>query len=63
MEQCHIHLKPGAMLGIAGPVGSGKSTLVALLLRQQELQHGEIRYGEVLIKEAKLINGAVNLRW
>ncbi|WP_217519736.1 ABC transporter transmembrane domain-containing protein [Vibrio metschnikovii] len=54
LEQCHIVLKPGAMLGIAGPVGSGKSTLVALLLRQQELQHGEIRYGDVLIKEAKL---------
>ncbi|MCF8778278.1 ATP-binding cassette domain-containing protein [Vibrio sp. IRLE0018] len=54
LSQCHISLKPGAMLGIAGPVGSGKSTLIALLLRQQELQHGDIRYGNTSIAQADL---------
>lgn len=54
LVNCHIQLKPGAMLGIAGPVGSGKSTLVSLLLRQQELHQGEIRYGDISIKLAIL---------
>lgn len=54
LEHCHVQLKPGNILGIAGPVGSGKSTLVALLLRQQELQHGDICYGDVSIQAAKL---------
>ncbi|ANN26206.1 ATP-binding component of a transport system [Vibrio vulnificus] len=54
LSQCHITLQPGAMLGIAGPVGSGKSTLIALLLRQQELQQGDIRYGDISLKQANL---------
>ncbi len=54
LSQCHITLQPGAMLGIAGPVGSGKSTLIALLLRQQELKQGDIRYGDISLKQANL---------
>lgn len=49
-----ICLEPGQMLGIAGPVGSGKSTLLTLLLRQHELEKGNIKLGDVDIKEAKL---------
>ncbi|PSW18820.1 multidrug ABC transporter permease/ATP-binding protein [Photobacterium sanctipauli] len=47
-------LSAGQMLGIAGPIGSGKSTLLALLLRQQELEQGSIRYGNVTIRQADL---------
>ncbi len=48
-------LQPGQMLGMAGPIGSGKSTLMSLLLRQQELeQGGSISYGGVSITEANL---------
>ncbi|MBE3667614.1 multidrug ABC transporter permease/ATP-binding protein [Vibrio navarrensis] len=54
LSQCHFTVTPGAMLGIAGPVGSGKSTLLSLLLRQQEMQHGDIRYGQVALKNADL---------
>jgi ATP-binding cassette subfamily B protein/ATP-binding cassette subfamily C protein/ATP-binding cassette subfamily B multidrug efflux pump len=38
-------LRPGATLGVVGPTGSGKSTLVALLLRQYGVQGGAIRWG------------------
>ncbi|KJR24879.1 multidrug ABC transporter permease/ATP-binding protein [Vibrio navarrensis] len=54
LSQCHFTVTPGVMLGIAGPVGSGKSTLLSLLLRQQEMQHGDIRYGQVALKNADL---------
>ena len=47
-------LQPGQMLGMAGPIGSGKSTLMSLLLRQQELEQGSISYGGVSITEANL---------
>ncbi|MBG0755236.1 ABC transporter transmembrane domain-containing protein [Vibrio cidicii] len=54
LSQCHFTVTPGSMLGIAGPVGSGKSTLLSLLLRQQEMQHGDIHYGQVALKNADL---------
>lgn len=54
LKDINIHLASGQMLGLAGPVGSGKSTLLALLLRQQELNHGQIAYGGVTIREAVL---------
>lgn len=54
LSQCHFTVAPGSMLGIAGPVGSGKSTLLSLLLRQQEMQHGDIHYGQVALKNADL---------
>ncbi len=54
LSQCHFTVAPGSMLGIAGPVGSGKSTLLSLLLRQQEMQHGDIQYGQVALKNADL---------
>lgn len=47
-------LQPGMLLGLAGPIGSGKSTLMSLLLRQQELARGKISYGGVCILEADL---------
>lgn len=54
MQHVSFELNAGQMLGVAGPIGSGKSTLLALLLRQQELQHGQIMYGDVSIKAADL---------
>ena len=54
LANVHFELAAGKMLGLAGPIGSGKSTLLALLLRQQELQDGQIRYGDVPLREANL---------
>lgn len=49
-----VTLEPGKMLGIAGPVGSGKLTLLTLLLRQHDLENGTIQFGDVKIKDAIL---------
>ncbi|WP_218763518.1 ABC transporter transmembrane domain-containing protein [Vibrio parahaemolyticus] len=49
-----VTLEPGKMLGIAGPVGSGKSTVLTLLLRQHDLENGTIQFGDVKIKDAIL---------
>ncbi|HIF6193062.1 TPA: ABC transporter transmembrane domain-containing protein [Vibrio parahaemolyticus] len=49
-----VTLEPGKMLGIAGPVGSGKSTFLTLLLRQHDLENGTIQFGDVKIKDAIL---------
>ncbi|EOG7716360.1 ABC transporter transmembrane domain-containing protein [Vibrio parahaemolyticus] len=49
-----VTLEPGKMLGIAGPVGNGKSTLLTLLLRQHDLENGTIQFGDVKIKDAIL---------
>ncbi len=39
-------LKAGQTLGIVGPVGSGKSSFIHLLTRQQQVDSGEIYLGE-----------------
>ncbi|MBY5948765.1 ABC transporter transmembrane domain-containing protein [Photobacterium rosenbergii] len=54
LADVHFTLQSGSMLGIAGPIGSGKSTLLSLLLRQQELEHGQIHYGSVELQQADL---------
>lgn len=42
LENISFALYPGETLGIMGPTGSGKSTLIRLLLRQYDVQEGEI---------------------
>lgn len=42
LENISFVLYPGETLGIMGPTGSGKSTLIRLLLRQYDVQEGEI---------------------
>ncbi len=42
LENISFDLKPGKTLGITGMTGSGKSTLAMLLLRQDDVNRGEI---------------------
>ena len=42
LEGIHFELEPGAKLGLVGPVGSGKSTLMHLLLRLYDPPRGSI---------------------
>lgn len=37
-----LHIAPGQKVGLVGESGAGKSTLVSLLMRQHDLQEGEI---------------------
>ena len=43
MSHISLSLQHGQSLGIIGPTGAGKSTLVQLLLRLYDLDSGEIR--------------------
>ncbi|BDR58195.1 ABC transporter ATP-binding protein [Xylocopilactobacillus apicola] len=47
-------VKQGQMLGIVGPVGSGKSSIIKLLLRTFDEYDGEIVYSSKNIKEYSL---------
>jgi ATP-binding cassette subfamily B protein len=49
-----LHLAPGRVLGLLGRTGSGKTTLVRLLLRFYDPQEGEIRLGNVPLQAARL---------
>lgn len=42
LQNVSFSLYPGETLGIMGPTGSGKSTIIRLLLRQYDVQEGEI---------------------
>src|SRR5260370_24143974 len=49
-----FHLQPGKVLGVLGRTGSGKTSLARLLLRLYHYQEGEIRLGNVPIREVSL---------
>lgn len=46
-----IHAKPGAVIGILGGTGAGKSTLVQLLMRAYDVKTGEILFDGVNIQK------------
>jgi ATP-binding cassette subfamily B protein len=49
-----LHIAPGETVAVVGPTGSGKSTLVKLLLRLYELDAGAVRVDGVDIREIRL---------
>jgi ATP-binding cassette subfamily B protein len=49
-----LHLAPGQTVGIVGPTGAGKTTLVKLLLRFYDLDSGRIMLDGVDIREFRL---------
>jgi ATP-binding cassette, subfamily B, bacterial len=54
LKNLSLHIPAGANIGIVGATGSGKSTLVKLLLRFYEIQSGRIRIDGVDIRELQL---------
>jgi ATP-binding cassette subfamily B protein len=51
IEDLDLDVKPGQTVAIVGPTGAGKTTLVNLLLRFYEIDHGEIRIDGVDTRE------------
>lgn len=54
LEDISFEIKPGEFLGITGPVGSGKTTLVSLIPRLFDIQKGEILIDGIPIKNLSL---------
>lgn len=54
LKDINLELKPGKTLGIIGKTGSGKTTLVSLLLRLYKLEEGSIKLGGRGIEEYPL---------
>ena len=54
LEKVHFHLEQGQTLGIVGPTGSGKTTLLRFLLREHDLDQGEIFLNGINIKNYRL---------
>jgi len=54
LKNLSLHIPAGANIGIVGATGSGKSTLVKLLLRFYEIQSGRIRIDGIDIRELQL---------
>jgi ATP-binding cassette subfamily B protein/ATP-binding cassette subfamily C protein/ATP-binding cassette subfamily B multidrug efflux pump len=63
LQGVSLTLQQGATIGLVGPTGSGKSTLIRLLLRQYELQQGSIHWGEVALNEYALDNLRAHMSW
>ncbi|MDE5949579.1 MAG: ABC transporter ATP-binding protein/permease [Malacoplasma sp.] len=51
LENISFTAKPGEMIGIIGPTGSGKSTLVGLITRNYDVDSGEILISGLNIKD------------
>ncbi|MFH0475730.1 SmdA family multidrug ABC transporter permease/ATP-binding protein [Kluyvera ascorbata] len=50
----NVTLKPGHMLGICGPTGSGKSTILSLIQRHFDVDEGEIRFNDIPLRQLQL---------
>nr|VFJ63648.1 MAG: ATP-binding cassette, subfamily B/ATP-binding cassette, subfamily B, multidrug efflux pump [Candidatus Kentron sp. FW] len=56
LQDIHFRLESGRTLGIVGPTGAGKSTLIHLLVRLEEQSSARIRIGNRPIAEFTLEN-------
>lgn len=54
LKDVSVRVAPGATLGIIGRTGSGKTTLMKLLLRIYDPPPGTIRYGQTDVRELTL---------
>ncbi|MEW9900619.1 ABC transporter transmembrane domain-containing protein [Chitinivorax sp. PXF-14] len=54
LDNVSLSLAPGRTLGLVGPTGAGKSTLIRLLLRQHEPSAGSLSWGGQLLDAYRL---------
>lgn len=63
LDGLSLHIAPGSTLGLVGPTGSGKSTLIKLLLRQWMPQAGGITWGGVGLPDYTLNALRAGIAW
>lgn len=54
LEDIDLHFKQGETVGIIGPTGSSKSTLVSLIARLYDADKGSVRVGDIDVKKYDL---------
>ncbi len=54
LSDIHLSLAPGQMLGLCGPTGSGKSTVLSLIQRHFDIDQGDIRYHGIPLTQLQL---------
>ncbi len=54
LENVSFTLKPGGMLGLCGPTGAGKSTILSLLQRHFDIDQGDIRFHDIPLAQMQL---------
>jgi ABC-type multidrug transport system fused ATPase/permease subunit len=54
LQGVSFHIKPGQMVGVVGPTGGGKSTIVSLIPRFYDPTAGSIQIDDVDIRDYKL---------
>ncbi|EFF0783327.1 SmdA family multidrug ABC transporter permease/ATP-binding protein [Escherichia albertii] len=54
LDNVNFALKPGQMLGICGPTGSGKSTVLSLIQRHFDVTEGDIRFHNIPLTRLQL---------
>ncbi len=63
LQGVSLTLNQGTTVGLVGPTGAGKSTLIRLLLRQYSAQQGEISWGGVALEQYELENLRRHISW
>ena len=54
LENVNFRLEAGQMLGICGPTGAGKSTVLSLIQRHFDITQGEIRFHDIPLSRLQL---------
>jgi len=63
LQGVSITLEQGTTVGLVGPTGAGKSTLIRLLLRQYDAQQGSISWGNESLGHYTLDNLRAHISW
>ncbi|MCG2583709.1 ABC transporter transmembrane domain-containing protein [Massilia sp. TS11] len=63
LQDIDLQIAPGQTIGVVGPTGCGKSTLVRLLLRQLEPSAGSVAWGATALHDYPLARLRAAMAW
>ena len=63
LQDITLQIEPGKTLGVVGPTGSGKSSLIRLLLRQHAPDAGSISWGDHGLQNYRLAKLRAAIAW